>query len=202
MVTALHSGYSSAVSSLHASRQRISAMEIIPLPLPAVFKTPQVNPQLHCTHWLNRVKSQSYFTTGGLPPISSSWRQAPSYSRPVILFYNWTLAVIALTQHPLWREDGSIFTIVAGPRQRCHSQVRVPRYTWPHSSVSDSRLPHYGEWGPRIYIPQEQGGDEKGRPTRSLNRARAVVSYSLGADPQRTPLASPLLLLCDVTAHA
>jgi hypothetical protein len=23
------------------------------------------------------VQSQSYFTTGGLPPISSSWRQAP-----------------------------------------------------------------------------------------------------------------------------
>jgi hypothetical protein len=27
-------------------------------------------------------QSQSYFTTGGLPPISSSWRQAPWDSRP------------------------------------------------------------------------------------------------------------------------
>jgi hypothetical protein len=28
-------------------------------------------------------QSQSYFTTGGLLPISSSWRQAPSDSRPL-----------------------------------------------------------------------------------------------------------------------
>jgi hypothetical protein len=31
-------------------------------------------------------QSQSYFTTGGLPPISSSWRQAPWESRPEIFF--------------------------------------------------------------------------------------------------------------------
>jgi hypothetical protein len=30
--------------------------------------------------------SQSYFMTGGLQPISSSWRQAPSASRPDISF--------------------------------------------------------------------------------------------------------------------
>jgi hypothetical protein len=34
--------------------------------------------------WINQ--SQSYFTTGGLTPISSSWRQAPWDSRPVIFF--------------------------------------------------------------------------------------------------------------------
>jgi hypothetical protein len=39
-------------------------------------------------------RSQSYFTTGGLPPISSSLRQAPWNTRPVILFSNWTLTVI------------------------------------------------------------------------------------------------------------
>jgi hypothetical protein len=33
-----------------------------------------------------RVKSQSYFTTGDLPPIRSSWRQAPWDPRPVIFF--------------------------------------------------------------------------------------------------------------------
>jgi hypothetical protein len=53
-------------------------------------------------------QSQSYITTGGLPPISSSLRQAPWDSRPVILFSNWTLAVIVFLQHPLWREDGSV----------------------------------------------------------------------------------------------
>jgi hypothetical protein len=33
-----------------------------------------------------KVKSQSYFTTGGLSPISSSWCQAPSVSQPEIFF--------------------------------------------------------------------------------------------------------------------
>jgi hypothetical protein len=34
---------------------------------------------------------QSYFNTDGLPPISSSWRQAPWGPRPEFLFSNWTL---------------------------------------------------------------------------------------------------------------
>jgi hypothetical protein len=55
--------------------------------------------------------------------------------------------------HSLWREDGS-----AGPRQRSHSGARVLRYSWPYCNVSDSRLPQPGGPGPRIYIPQEQGG--------------------------------------------
>jgi hypothetical protein len=42
---------------------------------------------------------------------------------------------------------GLSFTIAAGPR----------RDTWPHFTVSDSRLPQPGGPGPRIYIPQEQG---------------------------------------------
>jgi hypothetical protein len=46
--------------------------------------------------------------TGSLPPISSSWRQFPWESRPVILFTNWILAVIVLMLHYLWREDGSV----------------------------------------------------------------------------------------------
>jgi hypothetical protein len=47
-----------------------------------------------CIQGQSTFQSQSYFTTGGVPPISSSWRQAPWDSRPVILFFNWTLAVI------------------------------------------------------------------------------------------------------------
>jgi hypothetical protein len=38
---------------------------------------------------------------------------------------------------------GLSFTIVAGPRQRNHSQVRVPRDSWPHYTLSDSRLPSF-----------------------------------------------------------
>lgn len=41
--------------------------------------------------------SQSYLTTGGLPPICSSWRQTHGDSRPAILFPKWTLAFIVLT---------------------------------------------------------------------------------------------------------
>jgi hypothetical protein len=36
------------------------------------------------------------------------------------------------------------FTIVSGPRQGCHSWVGVPRDSWPHITVSDSRLPQPG----------------------------------------------------------
>jgi hypothetical protein len=50
------------------------------------------------------------------------------------------------------------FTIAAGPRQCSHSQVRVPRNSWPHFTVSDSGLPQPGGPGSRIYIPQEQSG--------------------------------------------
>jgi hypothetical protein len=47
----------------------------------------------YCCWFRGRVKS--YFTTGGLPPISSSWRHALWDPRPVF-FFNWTLAVIVL----------------------------------------------------------------------------------------------------------
>jgi hypothetical protein len=50
------------------------------------------------------------------------------------------------------------FTIASGPRQRSHSQVRIPRESWSHFTVSHSRLPQPGAPGPRIYIPQEKGG--------------------------------------------
>jgi hypothetical protein len=53
---------------------------------------------------------------------------------------------------------GLLFIVAAGPRQRSHSQVWVPRDLWPHFTASDSRLPQPGGLGFRIYIPQEQGG--------------------------------------------
>jgi hypothetical protein len=53
---------------------------------------------------------------------------------------------------------GLSFTIADGPRHRSHSQVRVPRDTWSHFTVSNSRLPQPGGPGPRIYILQEQSG--------------------------------------------
>jgi hypothetical protein len=50
------------------------------------------------------------------------------------------------------------FISTAGPRQRSHSQVRLPRDSWPHFTVPDSRLPQPVGPVPRIYIPQEQCG--------------------------------------------
>jgi hypothetical protein len=50
---------------------------------------------------------------------------------------------------------GLSFTIAVGPRQRSHSQVRVPLNSWQYFTVSDSWLPEPGGLGPRIYIPQE-----------------------------------------------
>jgi hypothetical protein len=53
---------------------------------------------------------------------------------------------------------GLSFIIAACPRQRSHSRVRIPLDSWSYFTVSDSRLPQPGGPGPRIYIPQEQGG--------------------------------------------
>jgi hypothetical protein len=63
--------------------------------------------------WKFQSQSQSYFTTGGLPPISSSWPQAPWGSRPEIFFPNGTLAVI------VWREDGVVSYEYACPIVKC-----------------------------------------------------------------------------------
>jgi hypothetical protein len=48
-------------------------------------------------------RSQSYFTTGGLPPISSFWRQTPWDSQPAMVFQLNTCC-----PSPYVREDGSV----------------------------------------------------------------------------------------------
>jgi hypothetical protein len=53
---------------------------------------------------------------------------------------------------------GLSFTNAAGPRQHSHSQVRAPRDSLPHFTVSDSRLPQPGGPGPSIDTSHEQGG--------------------------------------------
>jgi hypothetical protein len=57
-------------------------MEILQLQWPRrcpLVNTPHLNSQLNA-------ESQSCFTTGSLPPISSSWRQAPWYPRQFFIF--------------------------------------------------------------------------------------------------------------------
>jgi hypothetical protein len=109
---------------------------------------------------------------------------------------------------------GPSFTIAAGPRQRSHFRVRVPRYSWPYFTVSDSRLPQSGGPGPRMYIPPRIGWPSytprnwvpfrrllqlaglrwrySNPPPHGVNLIRWVEWYSLEADP--TENADPLLM--------
>jgi hypothetical protein len=68
-----------AVFSSAVSWQRLLTVEIIQLH--AVRFHLHSLPCRTQLNWLSQ--SQSYFTTGGLPPISSSWRQAPWDPRPL-----------------------------------------------------------------------------------------------------------------------
>jgi hypothetical protein len=100
--------------------------------------------ELNCTelNWTASSQSQSpsYVTTDG-QSVSLSWCQAPIwclrpdfyYCQTVPGFFTWG----ALSDE---RKDLP-FTIAAGPRQRSHSWVRVPRSSWPYFTFSDSRLP-------------------------------------------------------------
>jgi hypothetical protein len=96
----------------------------------------------------------------------------PTVSRPVCLGVKaliWGLrpdfyfcqTVAGLLMWGALSDDRTVlpFTIAAGPRQRRHFWVLVPRDSWPYFTVSDSRLLQPGGPGPHIYsdIPQEQG---------------------------------------------
>jgi hypothetical protein len=99
--------------------------------------------------------NQSYFTTGGLPPISSPWWQAPRLTTSNFIFQLNTCGYSPYVTSSLTRA-WVLFTIAAGPRQRSHSQVQVLRDSWPHFTVSDMRLPQPGGPGPHIYIPRNR----------------------------------------------
>jgi hypothetical protein len=102
-------------------------------------------------------QSQSYVTTNR-QSVSLSWCQAPILvPRPD--FYYWqTVSGFLMWGAVSDERAGLSFTTAAGPRQRSHSRVRVLWDSWPYFTVSDSWLPKPGRPGPRIYIPQEQGG--------------------------------------------
>jgi hypothetical protein len=51
-------------------------------------------------------------------------------------FFNWTLVVIVLTYHPLWREDGSIVYNWCWLSTAQSTRVRVPQNSWPYFTVS------------------------------------------------------------------
>jgi hypothetical protein len=51
---------------------------------------------------------------------------------------------------------GLSFTVVAGPRKRSHSQVSFPLDSWPHFTVSDSRLPNLEDQVPVFISPSDR----------------------------------------------
>jgi hypothetical protein len=106
-------GYSVFTSRCSVTDLKVKVLQLLCSRRYCPANIPQLNSQLNYSaisfqpplqnstlNWLGQSQSQSqsqsqgYFTTGALQPISSSWRQAPWDSRPVILFSDWTLAVI------------------------------------------------------------------------------------------------------------
>jgi hypothetical protein len=75
-------------------------------------------------------QGHSYFTTGGLPPISSSWRKAPWDSRPVF-FSTEHLRLQSLCNILSDERMGLSFIIAAGPRQHSilgsESRILLPQ---------------------------------------------------------------------------
>jgi hypothetical protein len=86
----------------------------------------------------SRSKSQIYVTTDG-QSASMPWCQDPIWGpRPDFCFCQRVAGSLmwgALSDE----RTGLSLTIAAGPRQRSHSRVRVPRDSWPYFTVSDSR---------------------------------------------------------------
>jgi hypothetical protein len=82
------------------------------------------------------------------------------------LLYDWRFTahqfVLATSPLRLTTSNACLSNILSekrmGPRQCSYSQVRLLRDSWPHFTVSNSRLPQPRGPGPRIYIPQEQVG--------------------------------------------
>jgi hypothetical protein len=141
-------------------------------------------------------QSHSYFTTGGLPPISSSWRRAPWYSRP-----DFFLSIEHLRSYSLYNifsDDrmGLSFTIAAGPRQRIHSQIRVPWDSKPYFTVSESRLPFCRLLRRAGY----GGGIRPGLHTRFSLAFSRVLPFLTSGEPNRDHHLEHLVaIMCVVT---
>jgi hypothetical protein len=75
---------------------------------------------------------------------------------PNLYFPTEHLRLYSLCDNQSNERMGLSFTIAAGPRQRRHSQFRVPQDSWPYFTASDSKPPQ--TWGPvpRIYIPRNR----------------------------------------------
>jgi hypothetical protein len=102
-------------------------------------------------------QSQSNVTTDG-QSASLFWCQVPTWDLRPDFYYCLTLTGFLMWGALSEERTGLSFTIAAGPRQHSHSWVWVSRDSWPYFTGSDSSLRQPGGPGPRIYIPQDQGG--------------------------------------------
>jgi hypothetical protein len=94
---------------------------------------------------------------------------------------------------------GLSYTIAAGLRQCIYSQVRVPQDSWPHFTVSDSRLPQPGVQAPYLYPPRT-GWPSYIFPTLGSHSVAFYdrQGYSVG---NSNPLPHPRVPVCYVLTH-
>jgi hypothetical protein len=121
-----------------------------------------------------KVKSSHIYITTDSQLASLSWCQSPIWGLRPDFYYCQTVECLLIWGALSDERTGLPFKITAGPRQRSQSWVRVPRDSWPYFTVSDSRPPQPGGPGPRIYIPQEQGGIPK---SKSKSKSMSKLCY-------------------------
>jgi hypothetical protein len=110
----------------------------------------------HQTGW-TILQSQSYFTTGGLPPISSSWHRTPWESSAEFFFQLNTCGHCPCVTSTLTRgwvcRLQLLLALVSAFILRSES-----RRTHDHIYCLTFETSSTWSPGPRIYIPQEHGG--------------------------------------------
>jgi hypothetical protein len=85
-------------------------------------------------------ESECYVTTD-VRSSSLSWNKAPIWGLRPEFYYCQTVVGLLMWGALPDERTGLSFTIVAGPRQRSHSRVRVPWDSRFYFTLSDSRLP-------------------------------------------------------------
>jgi hypothetical protein len=86
------------------------------------------------------IASESYVTTDG-QSASLSLNKASTWGLLPDFYCCKAIAVLLIWGALSDERTGLSFITVAGPRQRSHSRVRVPWYSRPYVTASDSRLP-------------------------------------------------------------
>jgi hypothetical protein len=108
---------------------------------------------LSSDNWTGQSKSDSYVMTDG-QSASLSWNKAPIWGLHPDFYNCQTLARLLMWSVLSDERTVLSLTFTADPRQCRHFRVRVPRYSWPYFTVSDSRLPQtWRSRSPYLYPP-------------------------------------------------